>query len=93
MRRSILFAFVMLVPGGAVLAAPLTEKSLAPEWVGASAEEKAAWLATFKFDKPDAGPDEVAKCLDDMAPRPPFATNALKDVTSMCETIMEKGGL
>ena len=93
MRRSILMAVVLLVPCGTAFAAPLTEKSLAPEWAGATAEEKAAWLAGFKFDKPDAGPDEVAKCLDDMAPRPPFATNELAGVTSMCETIMEKGGL
>jgi hypothetical protein len=93
MRRSILMAVVLLVPCGTAFAAPLTEKSLAPEWVEATAEEKAAWLAGFKFDKPDAGPDQVAKCLDDMAPRPPFATNELAGVTSMCETIMEKGGL
>ena len=93
MRRSVLLALVLLVPCGSAFAAPLTEKSLAPEWVEASAEEKAAWLAGFKFDKPDAGPDAIAKCLDDMAPRAPFVTNALEGVTSMCETIMEKGGL
>ena len=93
MRRSILFTVILIAQCGVALAAPLTDKSLAPEWVGATAEEKAAWLAGFKFDKPDAGPDQVAKCLDDMAPRPPFATNELAGVTSMCETIMEKGGL
>ena len=92
MRRAVLFALALLAPTSA-LAAPLTDESLAPEWAAASAEEKAAWLAAFKFDKPDAKPEEIAKCLDDMAPRAPFATNELAGVTSMCETIMEKGGL
>ena len=77
----------LIVSSGAAIAEPLTEASKAPDWGRASQDEKDAWIAAFQFEKADADKAEVAVCLDDYAGKPLFETNALKGVTSMCETI------
>lgn len=78
---------------GAVSAAPLDPSSLAPAWVSASQAEKDAWIAGFKFEAADADRAGIAKCLDEMAKLPPFETNKLAGVTSMCETVVARGGM
>ena len=35
----------------------------------------------------------IEKCLDDMTALPPFETNKLSGVTSMCETAVARGGM
>lgn len=88
-----LAAFAYLASGVCCLAAALTETSLAPAWVAASQAEKDAWIGAFKFEKSTADRPGIAKCLDDMAKLPPFETNKLAGVTSMCETAVERGGM
>jgi hypothetical protein len=85
-------ALALLVSSSVARAAPLDEKSLAPAWVSASPAEKDAWIGAFKFEKADADRAGIAKCLDQMTPLPPFATNKLSGVTSMCETVVARGG-
>ena len=79
----------LILWSGPGIAEPLNDKSKAPDWGRASQEEKDAWIAAFQFKKADADKAEVATCLDSYAGKPLFETNALKGVTSMCETIAE----
>ena len=79
----------LILWSGPGIAQPLNDKSKAPDWGRASQEEKDAWIAAFQFKKADADKAEVATCLDSYAGKPLFETNALKGVTSMCETIAE----
>ena len=79
----------LILWSGPGIADPLNDKSKAPDWGRASQEEKDAWIAAFQFKKADADKAEVATCLDSYAGKPLFETNALKGVTSMCETIAE----
>jgi hypothetical protein len=88
-----LAAFAYIASGVGCLAAALTETSLAPAWVAASQAEKDAWIGAFKFAKSAADRPGIAKCLDKMAALPPFATNKLTGVTSMCETAVERSGM
>jgi hypothetical protein len=89
MKPTTLLALVaLIVSSAAAIAEPLSDKSKAPDWGRASQAEKDAWITTaFQFKKPDADKAEVAACLDEHAARKLFETNALKGVTSMCETI------
>lgn len=88
-----LTALVGFAPFTAANAAPLDQASLAPAWRSASQAEKDAWIAAFKFEKDDADRAGIAKCLDDMTALPPFETNKLSGVTSMCETAVARGGM
>jgi hypothetical protein len=88
MKRVASLVFLMLAAfSGTSLAAPLTEKSKAPDWGKASQAEKDAWIAAFRFEKADAKKADVAACLDEHAGRPLFAGNDLSGVTRMCESI------
>jgi hypothetical protein len=88
MKLATLLALVTLAASSAVCRAdPLDANSKAPDWGRASQAEKDAWIAAFKFSKPDADKAGVVKCLDDYAGKPLFATNDLSGVTGMCETI------
>jgi hypothetical protein len=73
-------------------AAELDDKSLAPAWVQASADERAAWLAKMKDKHPATDSDAMAKCLDENTKWPAVATNLLSGVSSLCTTIIERGG-
>lgn len=88
-----LAALGYVASAGICLAADLDDKSLAPAWVAASQAEKDAWIGAFKFAKSNADRPGIAKCLDQMTALPPFETNKLAGVTSMCETAVERGGL
>jgi hypothetical protein len=91
MKPTILLTLVaLIVPSGAGIAGPLNDKSKAPDWAAASAAEKDAWLAAFKFERDNVDQAKVAGCLDDYTVRPLFATNALSGVASLCETAIEK---
>ena len=92
-KVSALAALVGFAPLTSANAAPLDETSLAPAWLSASAAEKDAWIAAFKFEKDDADRAGIAKCLDEMTVLPPFETNKLAGVTSMCETAVARGGM
>ncbi len=83
----------LLVPLSAALAVPLNDKSLAPAWASAGQAEKDAWIAAFKFEAADADRPGIASCLDKMTKLPPFETNKLSGVTSMCETAVARGGM
>ena len=88
LKPVILLAITTLALSSAVcFADPLTEKSKAPDWGKASQAEKDAWIASYKFDKPDADKPGVVDCLDKYATKPLFETNALQGVTGMCEAI------
>ncbi|MDQ8700545.1 hypothetical protein [Hyphomicrobium sp. LHD-15] len=87
-----LAALAILVSGGTALAAPLDQKSLAPAWISASQAEKDAWIAAFKFENANADRAGIAQCLDKMAKWEALATNKLSGITSMCETVVAKGG-
>jgi hypothetical protein len=88
MKSTTLLTLVAIVVSSLpAIAEPLTDKSKAPDWGRASQEEKDAWIAAFEFKNADADKAGVAACLDDYAGKPLFETNALKGVTSMCETI------
>jgi hypothetical protein len=82
-----------LAAGTAGPAAALDDTSLAPAWVSASQADKDAWIASFKFEAADADRPGIADCLDRMAKLPPFETNKLSGVTSMCETAVARGGM
>ena len=84
-----LFAVAIVALSGAIAspAAALDSKSLAPGWVTASAAEREQWLKTYKFKTAAVDHAEIAACLDNYAPRPLFATNALEGVTQMCESV------
>jgi hypothetical protein len=88
MKPTMLLTLAALILwSGPGIAEPLNDKIKAPDWGRASQEEKDAWIAAFQFKKADADKAEVAACLDEHAARPLFATNALKGITSLCETI------
>ncbi len=77
----------LILLSGPAIADPLDDKSKAPDWGRASQPEKDAWIAAFQFKNADADKAGVVECLDSYAGKPLFETNALKGVTSMCETI------
>ena len=74
------------------LAAELNDKSLAPAWAQANAAERAAWLTELQAKFPATDSDAMAKCLDENASWPALETNLLSGVSSLCTTIIEKGG-
>jgi hypothetical protein len=87
-----LAAFTLLSSSAPGFAAALDGKSLAPAWVAAGQDEKDAWLQAFKFKSADADRSKIAECLDDYAAKPLFTTNALGDIASLCETVIEAEG-
>ena len=75
MKPTMLLTLVaLIVSSGAGIAEPLNDKSKAPAWAPASAAEKDAWLAAFKFARDSVDKAKVAACLDDYTVRPLFAT-------------------
>lgn len=86
-------ALVFLVTAGIGPAAALDDTSLAPAWISASQGEKDAWVGSFKFENADADPAVIAQCLDKMAKWEALSTNKLSGITSMCETMAEKGAM
>lgn len=84
-------AFFVMVGAGPAVA--LDDTSLAPAWTSAGQADKDAWIQAFKFEKADADRAEIAACLDKMAAWEALATNKLAGVTSMCETVVERGGM
>lgn len=92
-RVSSLAALALLASTTVSLAGSLNDASLAPAWISASQAEKDTWIAAFKFEAAGADRAGIAKCLDEMTALPPFETNKLKGVTSMCETAVARGGM
>ncbi len=72
-------------------AAELTDKSLAPAWAQANAAERAAWLTKLKAKFPPNS-DAMGNCLDENGGWPALETNLLFGVSSLCATIVERGG-
>lgn len=82
-----LFGVVLVCAVGSATAAPLDQKSKAPDWGRATQAEKDAWIAAFKFKQPDIKRADVATCLDKNAGKPLFETNDLSGVSEMCGSI------
>lgn len=86
-------ALAFFVTAGVSPAAALDDTTLAPAWTSASQAEKDAWVASFKFGNAEADRAGIAQCLDKMAKWEALSTNKLSSITSMCETMVEKGAM